>query len=157
MFSLAHDPRMRRRTASTSLKRPSVWGPRSGGCSLAIAKSTRRGFGRLRLWNNRGGAGASGLAALVETHALQSAGDATITVALAGSLFFSVPTHEARSRVALYLLITMAPFAVVAPVLGPLLDRVRHGRRTALAITMLARAALALAIGHAWAAATRPR
>ncbi|HVS67935.1 MAG TPA: MFS transporter, partial [Mycobacteriales bacterium] len=64
------------------------------------------------------------------------------------SLFFSVPTHEARSRVALYLLITMAPFAVVAPVLGPLLDRVRHGRRAALAVTMLARAALALAIGH---------
>lgn len=114
----------------------------------AIVSATRRGFGWLRRWNNRGGAGTSGLAALVETHALQSAGDATITVALAGSLFFSVPTHEARSRVALYLLVTMAPFAVVAPILGPLLDRVRHGRRAALAVTMLARAALALAIGH---------
>jgi MFS family permease len=114
----------------------------------AIASAFRRGFKRLRVWNSRDGAGTSGLAALVETHALQSAGDATITVALAGSLFFSVPTHEARSRVALYLLITMAPFAVVAPILGPLLDRVRHGRRAALAVTMLARAALALAIGH---------
>jgi MFS family permease len=115
---------------------------------VAIASAFRRGFKRLRVWNSRDGAGTSGLAALVETHALQSAGDATITVALAGSLFFSVPTHEARSRVALYLLITMAPFAVVAPILGPLLDRVRHGRRAALAVTMLARAALALAIGH---------
>ncbi|HVT19986.1 MAG TPA: hypothetical protein VHE57_01190 [Mycobacteriales bacterium] len=115
---------------------------------VAIVHAFRRGMRRLRVWNSRGGAGASGLAALVETHALQSAGDATVTVALAGSLFFSVPTHEARSRVALYLLITMAPFAVVAPILGPLLDRVRHGRRAALAITMLARAALALAIGH---------
>ncbi|MGN6473732.1 MAG: hypothetical protein ACTHK4_08815, partial [Mycobacteriales bacterium] len=114
----------------------------------AIVAVCRRGLARLRRWNNRGGAGASGLATLVETHALQSAGDATITVALAGSLFFSVPTHEARSRVALYLLITMAPFAVVAPVLGPMLDRLRHGRRVALAVTMLARAALALAIGH---------
>jgi MFS family permease len=85
---------------------------------------------------------------LVETHALQSMGDATITVALAGSLFFSVPTHEARSRVALYLLVTMAPFAVVAPVLGPLLDRFRRGRRTALALTMLARAVLAIVISH---------
>jgi hypothetical protein len=75
-------------------------------------------------------------------------GDATVTVALAGSLFFSVPTHEARSRVALYLLITMAPFAVVAPVLGPLLDRFRHGRRTALALTMIARAVLVLVISH---------
>jgi MFS family permease len=114
----------------------------------AIVATWRRGFRRLRRWNSRDGAGASGLAALVETHALQSAGDATITVALAGSLFFSVPTHEARSRVALYLLITMAPFAIVAPILGPLLDRLRHGRRVALALTMLARAALALAIGH---------
>jgi MFS family permease len=115
---------------------------------VAIASAFRRGTKRLRHWNSRGGAGASGLAALVETHALQSAGDATVTVALAGSLFFSVPTGEARSRVALYLLITMLPFAVVAPILGPLLDRVRHGRRAALAVTMLARAALALAIGH---------
>lgn len=118
----------------------------------AIIAASRRGLARLRHWNNRGGAGASGLAALVETHALQSAGDATITVALAGSLFFSVPTHEARSRVALYLLITMAPFAVVAPVLGPLLDRLRHGRRVALAVTMLTRAALALAIGRSLSA-----
>jgi MFS family permease len=115
---------------------------------VAIARAFRRGFKRLRVWNSRDGAGTSGLAALVETHALQSAGDATITVALAGSLFFSVPTGEARSRVALYLLITMLPFAVVAPILGPLLDRVRHGRRAALAITMLTRAVLALAIGH---------
>ncbi len=114
----------------------------------SILTAFRRGLRRLRRWNSRDGAGASGLAALIETHALQSAGDATITVALAGSLFFSVPTHEARSRVALYLLVTMAPFAVVAPVLGPLLDRLRHGRRVALAVTMLARAALALAIGH---------
>lgn len=114
----------------------------------ATASATRRGTRRLRQWNRRGGAGVSGLATLVETHALQSAGDATITVALAGSLFFSVPTHEARSRVALYLLVTMAPFAVVAPVLGPMLDRVRHGRRLALATTMIARAVLALAVGH---------
>jgi MFS family permease len=116
---------------------------------VAIWRGIKRNVKRLREWNRRGGAGASGLATLVETHALQSAGDATITVALAGSLFFSVPTHEARSRVALYLLVTMAPFAVVAPVLGPLLDRFRRGRRTALAVTMLARAVLALVVGHA--------
>jgi MFS family permease len=115
---------------------------------VAIAGGIRAGTRRLRQWNRRGGAGGSGLAALIETHALQSAGDATVTVALAGSLFFAVPTHEARSRVALYLLVTMLPFAVVAPVLGPLLDRFRRGRRTALAVTMVARAVLALVIGH---------
>jgi MFS family permease len=115
---------------------------------VAIWTSLRNNARRLRQWNRRGGAGGSGLAALIETHALQSAGDATVTVALAGSLFFSVPTHEARSRVALYLLVTMLPFAVVAPILGPALDRFRRGRRTALAVTMLARAVLALVIGH---------
>jgi MFS family permease len=115
---------------------------------VAIVGAILAGARRLRQWNRRGGAGGSGLAALIETHALQSAGDATVTVALAGSLFFAVPTHEARSRVALYLLVTMLPFAVVAPVLGPLLDRFRRGRRTALAVTMVARAVLALVIGH---------
>jgi MFS family permease len=115
---------------------------------VAIWRAIRDRARRLRQWNRRGGAGSSGLAALIETHALQSAGDATVTVALAGSLFFSVPTHEARSRVALYLLVTMLPFAVVAPILGPLLDRFRRGRRIALAVTMLARAVLALVIGH---------
>jgi MFS family permease len=114
----------------------------------ASARATRGGWRRLRDWNHSQGAQNSGLAALVETHALQAMGDATVTVALAGSLFFSVPTHEARSRVALYLLVTMAPFAVVAPVLGPLLDRFRRGRRTALALTMLARAVLAIVISH---------
>ena len=36
----------------------------------------------------------------------------------------------------LYLLLTMAPFAVVAPVLGPLLDRTRGGRRLMFAASM---------------------
>lgn len=109
------------------------------------------GWHRLAAWNAGRGAAASGLARLVEAHALQAAGDATITVALAGSLFFSVPTAQARTHVALYLLVTMAPFAVVAPVLGPLLDRFRHGRRFALAATMVVRATLGLVIGHSLA------
>ncbi len=66
---------------------------------------------------------------LARVHVLMIGSDALIAVALAGSLFFSIPTGEARGRVALYLLLTMAPFAVVAPLIGPLLDRVRGGRR----------------------------
>ncbi|MBV2152480.1 MFS transporter [Kitasatospora sp. SUK 42] len=89
------------------------------------------------------GAGESGLAKLIELHALNSFGDMLITVALASTIFFSVPTGEARGRVALYLLITMAPFALLAPVVGPLLDRLPHGRRAAMATSMLARAVLA--------------
>ncbi|MFJ1755644.1 MFS transporter [Kitasatospora sp. NPDC088134] len=98
---------------------------------------------RIRRATSAEGAGESGLAKLIELHALNSFGDMLITVALASTIFFSVPTGEARGRVALYLLITMAPFAVLAPVIGPLLDRLPHGRRTAMAMSMLARAALA--------------
>ena len=79
---------------------------------------------------------------------MQAAADACVTVALAGHLFFGVPSGQARSRIALYLLVTMAPFAVIAPVLGPLLDRFRHGRRVALAATAVARGTLAIVIGH---------
>jgi len=44
--------------------------------------------------------------------------------------------------VLLYLLVTMAPFAVVAPVLGPFLDRTRGGRRVLIAVAAVARAVL---------------
>ncbi|MGW2417824.1 MFS transporter [Streptomyces sp. NPDC001709] len=95
------------------------------------------------------GAGESGLGKLIELHAVNGAGDVMITVALASTVFFSVPTDEARGRVALYLAITMAPFTVLAPVIGPLLDRLPHGRRAAMAGAMLARALLALVISGA--------
>jgi MFS family permease len=95
------------------------------------------------------GAGESGLGKLIELHGVNGAGDVMITVALASTVFFSVPTDEARGRVALYLAITMAPFTVLAPVIGPLLDRLPHGRRAAMAGAMLARALLALVLAGA--------
>lgn len=82
-------------------------------------------------------------------HAVHAAGDALVAISLAGTLFFSVPLDEARSRVALYLLITMLPFALLAPVAGPVLDHFRHGRRYALSATMLLRAALVWAMAGA--------
>lgn len=105
--------------------------------------SARRLAHRIRRATHAHGAGESGLGKLIELHAVNSAGDMLITIALASTIFFSVPTGEARGRVALYLLVTMAPFALLAPVIGPLLDRVPHGRRTAMALAMLARALLA--------------
>jgi MFS family permease len=98
---------------------------------------------RLRASARRDGAGQSGLASLIELSFVNGAGDGLVAVALAGSLFFAVPTGEARSKVALYLLITMVPFALLAPVVGPLLDRVAYGRRTALAALCLGRGLLA--------------
>ncbi len=95
------------------------------------------------------GAGESGLGKLIELHAVNSAGDVLITIALASTVFFSVPTDQARGRVALYLAVTMAPFTLLAPVIGPLLDRVPHGRRAAMACAMLTRAVLALTMSGA--------
>jgi MFS family permease len=90
------------------------------------------------------GAAQSGLTALIWNQVLSYGADAMVTVALAGTVFFGASTHAQRGNVLLYLLITMAPFAVVAPVIGPALDRLQHGRRWTLAATGIGRAILAL-------------
>lgn len=87
-----------------------------------------------------GGAGESGLFRLIEMHALQTAGDAALAISLAGTLFFQVPSAQARTQIALFLGITMLPFAILAPLLGPFLDRFRRGRRWAIGATMAIRA-----------------
>jgi MFS family permease len=80
---------------------------------------------------------------LAWVHATSMLGDALFAVALAGTLFFAVPVAAARPRVALYLLLTVAPFAVVAPLLGRLLDGRRGAGRLALVAAMALRAVLA--------------
>ena len=85
------------------------------------------------------GAGDSGLSRLIELHAFNGAGDAAVAISLAGTLFFQVPTDQARGQVALFLGLTMLPFAVVAPLIGPFLDRFSHGRRWAIGATMAIR------------------
>lgn len=131
-----------------NMARAFVTGPgpvrRSGRAVARAARGGAVGTRRLvRRHTHAGGAGESGLAKLIELHAVNAAGDMLITVALASTIFFSVPTGQARGRVALYLVVTMAPFALLAPVVGPLLDRVPHGRRMAMAVSMLARGVLA--------------
>src|SRR3954465_13788328 len=59
---------------------------------------------------------------LARVHACRVATDTLVTISLAGTLFFSIPSGTARDKVALYLLLTMAPFAVVAPLVGPAID-----------------------------------
>ncbi|MFF9377074.1 MFS transporter [Streptomyces griseoluteus] len=126
---------------------------RVGGAVRSVGRALRlpvTGTARgIRKVTHAHGAGESGLGKLIELHAVNGAGDVLITVALASTVFFSVPTDEARGRVALYLAITMAPFTVLAPVIGPLLDRLPHGRRAAMAGAMLARALLALVLSGA--------
>jgi hypothetical protein len=72
-----------------------------------------------------------------------AAGDALVAVALAGTLFFSVTTDQARTHVGLYLLLTMTPFALLSPVVGPLLDRWRGSYRVAIFLAMIGRGVLA--------------
>jgi hypothetical protein len=78
---------------------------------------------------------------LALTHVLSTAGDTLVTISLAGSLFFSISPEAAKSKVILYLLLTAAPFAVVAPLMGPVIDRSRGARR-ALVIASTALRAL---------------
>jgi predicted MFS family arabinose efflux permease len=98
-----------------------------------------------RVGRGRLGARAVGrpLDRLAWVHTVSTLGDALVAVALAGTLFFAVPVAAARPRVALYLLLTVAPFAVVAPLLGRLLDGRAGAGRLALTAAMALRAALA--------------
>ena len=98
----------------------------AGRVGAAAASGAGRVVHRL---SGASGAGRTGLSNLIELTAAGSVGDAFVAVALAGTLFFSASVDQARGRVALALLITMAPFAVLAPFIGPMLDRVQQGRR----------------------------
>src|SRR6266699_5787976 len=66
-------------------------------------------------------------------HMASAAGDALVAIALADSVFFSVPVSQAKVKVALYLGLTMAPLAVAAPLLVPLLDRTAFRRALSFA------------------------
>ncbi len=113
-----------------------------------VAASRARDFSRVTVKRigdaaRSGGAHESGLTKVIWMNVVQTGGDAMIAVALANTIFFSAATSQQRGNVALYLGITMAPFAVIAPLIGPALDRLPHGRRVALAGTMLIRGVLA--------------
>ena len=81
---------------------------------------------------------------LAITHALMMAGDAAMVVALADSLFFSIDPDAARERVLLFLVLGFAPFLILAPVIGPALDRVAGGRRAAIMAVATSRVGLCL-------------
>lgn len=69
---------------------------------------------------------------------------AAAAVALANTLLFAIPVGEARDKVALYLAMTMAPFALLSPLVGPLLDRTRGAYRLAIIGAGIGRAVLAV-------------
>ncbi len=88
--------------------------------------------------------GGGALRLLASVHALNSAAEACFAVSLAGSLFFGVSGDAARPLVLLYLVVTMAPFAVVVPLIGPVIDRIRGGQRGVILASLLGRAGIFL-------------
>jgi hypothetical protein len=108
----------------------------------AGATATRRTGGLVHRVTGASGAGRTGLSTLIELTAAGGASDAFVAVSLAGTIFFSTSVDQARGRVVLFLLVTMAPFAVLAPFIGPALDRMQQGRKFLLAGTLLARGLL---------------
>lgn len=108
----------------------------------APAKERPQGNLNRRL-NLDGSPVATSFVRLARTHAFHAAGDATYAVALVGSIF-ALDTDAARGRILLYLLLTLAPFALVGPFIGPALDRMQGGRRLMIIATLAARALLML-------------
>lgn len=126
-----------------------VTGRGARGLASGVARAGRFTVRQAQRASNAEGAGKSGLSRLIEMHAFNTAGDAALAISLAGTLFFQVPTGEARGQVALFLGLTMLPFAIVAPLIGPFLDRFSHGRRWAMGATMAIRAFLAWVLATA--------
>lgn len=69
-------------------------------------------------------------------------GDAAMVIALADSLFFDMDLNAARSRVLLFLALSFAPFLFVAPLIGPMIDRMPGGRRFVISGVALSRTVL---------------
>ncbi len=133
----------RARRASATFVSASQSAARAGASAARAGASVAHGANRrLHKITHASGAGRTGLAQLIELSAAGSIGDGFVAVALAGTLFFSTSVEQARGRIALALIITMAPFALLAPFIGPMLDRVQRGRRFILIGTVLARGLL---------------
>ncbi|HEY3485543.1 MAG TPA: MFS transporter, partial [Ilumatobacteraceae bacterium] len=97
-------------------------------------------------WLDRGQVHDPGYLRFERAHITAGMADAFVTVSLAGSLFFSVSPDASRRQVLVYLVATLIPFAVIAPLIGPSIDRFRKGHRWMAVGLYLARAGLAVAL-----------
>ena len=80
------------------------------------------------------------------SHAANVAGDTLVALALADTLFFSVPTAEARGNVVAFLLLTLAPFALIGPLLGSIFHRIPRSHRACLSFASIGRVILVVAM-----------
>lgn len=63
-----------------------------------------------------------------------------MTVSLADSVFLSVSPDAARPKVIMFLFFSVLPFAVIAPFIGPRIDRIRGGQRMVVVAVGILRA-----------------
>ena len=90
--------------------------------------------------------GEAGVWRLLPVQVFHSIGETMFVVSLAGSLFFRVSLDAARPSIILYLAVSMAPFVVLAPLVGRVIDRARGGHRVVLLVTLIARMTMALVL-----------
>lgn len=83
---------------------------------------------------------------LAVAHGMAGSADAFVSVSLAGSLFFNLSPDASRQQVLIYLLVTMAPLAVLAPLVGPAVDRFRRSQRFVASIFYMVRAVSCVAM-----------
>jgi MFS family permease len=89
----------------------------------------------------------SAFARLARTHFFSVGGDVAFTAAMAGTVFFNVSNlDQARWHVAGTLIFTVAPFAVAAPLIGPLVDRAAGGRKWMIMALSLLRMLVCIAL-----------
>ena len=92
--------------------------------------------------------GTGGQVPLTAAHCVHSVAESFFVVSMAGSIFFSVSPDAARPRVLLFLVVTLAPFLVMAPLVGPFVDRLRGGLATTMIVSFGLRAVLALLLAE---------
>lgn len=90
--------------------------------------------------------GGPSIAPLAVAQAVAGVGDAFVTVSLAGSLFFNLSPDASRQQVLIYLIVTVSPLAVLAPLIGPAVDRFRHRKRFVAAFCYVVRGLFCLAM-----------
>ncbi len=96
--------------------------PNSGSMGGVILDVLRRRWPSPVAWT-------PGLNRFAEAQVLSGAADALVAVSLAGSLFFNLSPEASQEQVLIYLIINMAPYVVLAPLVGPAIDRLRLGHR----------------------------
>lgn len=87
-----------------------------------------------------------GLSRFAVANTLSHAADTFVAVSLAGSLFFNISADASQEQVLIYLVVNMVPFILLAPLIGPAIDRFGRGHRLIATVLFALRAMGAIAV-----------